>query len=520
MNYPAALDQSSTPHQDEGFVKRLNLTSATTLVMGCMVGSGIYLVSADISRLVQSPALLLAAWMITGVMTIIGGLAYGELAAMMPRVGGQYVFLRESLGPLWGFLYGWTYFLVIQCGTIAAVGVAVGKFVGVFLPSISSSHWLVLHYRVPLVRLGFMTTGNMEVGLNTQNLIAIGSILLLSGLNILTVRVSAIVQNVLTFAKITALLGLIAIGYFFGKNRIAIAANFGHNFWHNAAFGAVHQIPIGVGGGTRTVGLLTLLALAQVGSLFAADAWNSVTFTAAEVRNPSRNLPLALALGTGTIITLYLLTNVIYLLTLPLAGSPHGYTALTRGIQYASEDRVAVAVMQQAVGSVGASLMVIAILLSTFGANNGLIFSGARCYYAMAKDGLFFKSVGRLHPKYRTPHISLIVQALWASLLCLSGSYEQLLDYTMFAVLLFYILTFIGLFVLRKKKPNAHRPYRAFGYPVLPALYIGMAIFIDAVWLCYKPQYTWPGLFIVMLGVPVYLFWSRRGVKAGVKGNE
>jgi basic amino acid/polyamine antiporter, APA family len=496
--------------QDSEFVKGMGLTSATMLVMGSMVGSGIYIVSADIARLVQSPGLLVMAWVVTGVMTIIGGLAYGELSAMMPKAGGQYVFLRESLGPLWGFLYGWTYFLVIQCGTIAAVGVALGKFLGVFFPSISSSAWLLhTHYKMPAIHVGPMVFGNMDVGLNTQNLVAIVSIIVLSIVNIYGVKTGAMVQNVFTFAKTAALIGLVVFGYFLGRNATALAANFGHNFWHNAGLGTMHEIPVGLAGATAMVGVFTILAVAQVGSLFSADAWNSVTFTAAEVKNPQRNLPLSLAIGTGAVILLYILANVIYLCALPLFGDPNGTTVLARGIQFAKEDRVATAVMEQMFGAAGASLMAFAILLSTFGCNNGLILSGARCYYAMAKDGLFFKSVGKLHPKYKTPHISLLVQAIWASVLCLSGSYGQLLDYTMFSVMIFYILTLVGLFVLRRTQPDAPRPYKAFGYPVLPAIYILMAVFIDVVWLRYKPQYTWPGLIIVLLGIPVYFWWSR-----------
>ena len=495
--------------QDSEFVKGMGLTSATMLVMGSMIGSGIFIVSAEIAREVQSPALLIGAWIITGIMTIIGGLAYGELSAMMPKAGGQYVFLRESLGSLWAFLFGWTYFLVIQCGTIAAVGVAMGKFLGVFFPSISSTQWLTFHYKVPPIHVGPMVLGNMDVGLNTQNLVAILSIILLSLVNVYGVKTGALVQNAFTFAKTAALLGLVVFGYFLGKNSAALMANFGHNFWHNAGLGTLHQIPVGLAGATATVGVLTILAVAQVGSLFSADAWNSVTFTAAEVKNPHRNLPLSLAIGTGAVIVLYILANFVYLCALPLVGNPHGTTVLSRGIQYASEDRVATAVMQQMFGALGASLMALAILVSTFGCNNGLILSGARCYYAMARDGLFFRQVGRLHPKYKTPHVSLAVQAIWASVLCLSGTYGQLLDYTMFAQLAFYILTLLGLFVLRSTRPDAERPYKAFGYPVLPAIYILMAVFIDVVWLRYKPQYTWPGLIIVLLGIPVYFWWSR-----------
>ncbi|HEU5403102.1 MAG TPA: amino acid permease [Terriglobales bacterium] len=488
----------------------MGLTSATMLVMGSMIGSGIFIVSAEIAREVQSPALLIGAWVITGIMTIIGGLAYGELSAMMPRAGGQYVFLRESLGSLWAFLFGWTYFLVIQCGTIAAVGVAMGKFLGVFFPSVSSTHWLSFHYKVPPIHVGPMVLGNMDVGLNTQNLVAILSIILLSVINVYGVKLGALVQVVFTFAKTAALLGLIVFGYFLGKNATAIMANFssGH-FWHNAGLGTLHQIPVGLAGATATVGALTILAVAQVGSLFSADAWNSVTFTAAEVKNPNRNLPLSLVIGTGAVILLYILANFVYLCALPLAGDPHGTTLLSRGIQYATEDRVATAVMQQMFGGIGASLIAVAILVSTFGCNNGLILSGARCYYAMARDGLFFRQVGKLHPKYKTPHVSLAVQAIWASALCLSGTYGQLLDYTMFSQLAFYVLTFLGLFILRRTRPDAPRPYKALGYPFLPALYILMAVFIDVVWLRYKPQYTWPGLIIVLLGIPVYFWWSR-----------
>jgi APA family basic amino acid/polyamine antiporter len=501
----------SASQQDSEFVKGMGLTSATMLVMGSMIGSGIYIVSADIARLVQSPGLLIMAWVVTGVMTIIGGLAYGELSAMMPKAGGQYVFLRESLGSLWGFLYGWTYFLVIQCGTIAAVAVALGKFLGVFFPSISSSAWLLhTHYKVPAYHVGPMVFGNMDVGLNTQNLVAILSIIFLSIVNIYGVKTGALVQNIFTFAKTAALLGLVFFGYFVGRNATAIAANFGSNFWHNAGLGTLHDIPVGLAGATATVGVFTILAVAQVGSLFSADAWNSVTFTAAEVKNPQRNLPLSLAIGTGAVIVLYILANFIYLCALPLFGDPNGATTLARGIQFAKEDRVATAVMEQMFGSTGVSLMAIAILVSTFGCNNGLILSGARCYFAMARDGLFFNSVGKLHPKYKTPHISLLVQGVWASVLCLSGSYGQLLDYTMFSVMIFYILTLGGLFVLRRTQPDAPRPYKAFGYPVLPAIYILMAVFIDIVWLRYKPQYTWPGLIIVLLGIPVYFWWSRK----------
>jgi len=494
---------------DNEFVKGLGLTSATTLVMGSMIGSGIFIVSAEIARQTSSPALLIGAWLITGFMTITGALAYGELAAMMPEAGGQYVYLRESLGPLWGFLYGWTLYLVIQTGTIAAVGVACGKFLGVFYPSISSSNWILHLWKVPPIPIGPMVLGNMDVGLNTQNLVAVLVVIFLSVLNVFGVRLGAAVQNIFTFAKTAALLGLVGLGLFLGRNAQAIAANFGSNFWHNAGFGALHPVQVGAGGPIALVGTITILAVAQVGSLFSADAWNNVTFTAGEVKNPQRNLPLSLAIGTGVVIFLYVMANLVYLAALPLIGDANGTTLVARGIQYASEDRVATAVMEQIFSSSGAKIMAVLILISGFGCNNGLILAGARVYYAMAKDGLFFKNAAKLHPKYHTPAHSLMMQCLWTCVLCISGSYGQLLDYIIFAVLLFYILTIVGLFVLRVKRPDVPRPYRAIGYPVLPAIYILMAVFIDIVLLRYKPQYTWPGLFIVLLGIPVYFLWSR-----------
>jgi basic amino acid/polyamine antiporter, APA family len=517
----AASDWELHSHQDTELVKGLGLTSATMLVMGSMIGSGIFIVSAEIARETGSPALLIGAWLVTGFMTVVGALSYGELAAMMPRAGGQYVYLRESLGPLWGFLYGWTLFLVIQTGTIAAVGVAFGKFLGIFFPSIASTNWILHFWKVPPIRIGPMVLGNMDVGLNTQNLVSIVIVIVLSIINIFGVKTGAMIQNVFTFAKVSALLGLVLLGAFIGRNAQALAANFNGHFWQSAGLSAQHAVQVGVGGPTVMVGTLTILAVAQVGSLFSADAWNNVTFTAGEVKNPSRNLPLSLAMGTGVVILLYVLCNVIYLTALPLVGNPQGAAGmaggantaadvLARGIQYAREDRVATAVLQLMFGSSGASLMAIAIMLSSFGCCNGLILSGARVYYAMAKDGLFFKSVSKLHPKYKTPVVSLMVQMLWTCILCISGSYGQLLDYIIFAVLIFYVLTIVGLFVLRRTHADAPRPYKAVGYPVLPAIYILMALFIDVVLLRYKPQYTWPGLIIVLVGIPVYYMWSRQ----------
>src|SRR5450755_3446695 len=509
------FDTTSKSGADQEFVKGLGLISATTLVMGSMIGSGVFIVAADMARIVDSPALLIAAWLVAGFMTIVGALSYGELAAMMPRAGGQYVYLREALGPLWGFLYGWTLFLVIQTGTIAAVGVAFGKFLGIFVPSISSTHWLLHLWKVPPIHVGPMVLGNMDVGINTQNLVAILLVIFLSVVNIFGVKTGAAIQNIFTVAKVSALLGLAVFGFALGRNASAVAANFG-NFWHNASLGAQHAVQVGVGGPIVMVGTLTILAVAQVGSLFSADAWNNVTFTAGEVKNPSRNLPLSLALGTGVVIALYIACNFIYLMALPLSGDPHGATILDRGIKYATEDRVATAVLSQMFGKLGEYMMAIAIMLSGFGCVNGLILAGARVYYAMAKDGLFFKSVAKLHPVHKTPAVSLMVQMAWTCLLCISGSYGQLLDYIIFAVLVFYILTIVGLFVLRRTHPEAERPYKAVGYPILPAIYIVVALFIDVVLLRYKPQYTWPGLLIVLLGIPVYYIWRPRAETTSV----
>jgi basic amino acid/polyamine antiporter, APA family len=495
----------------------MGLFSATAIVMGSMIGSGIFIVSAEMSRGLGSPALLIAAWLVTALMTIIGALSYGELAAMMPKAGGQYVYLREALGPLWGFLYGWTLFLVIQTGTIAAVGVAFGKFLGVFFPSVSASNWIWHIGHVPPWHVGPMVLGNMDIGLNTANLSAIVVITLLTVLNTMGVKMGAAVQNVFTSAKVLALAAVVLVGLV-AKNAVAIAANFGtgwHNFWAGAGWGTLHAVQVGVGGPTVYVGLLTMVAVVQVGSLFSSDSWNNVTFTAGEIRDPKRNIPLSLVIGTGVVLLLYVLCNFVYLSVLPMVGDPAAATIAGRGIQFASEDRVATAVMEQAFAGSGAKLMAAVILISTFGCVNGLLMAGARVYYAMSRDGLFFKSVGKLSEGSKTPVNSLWVQWAWTCLLCLSGSYGQLLDYVIFAVLVFYILTIAGLFVLRRTRPEAVRPYKAFGYPVLPGLYIVMAGWISVVLLRYKPQYTWPGLMIVLLGIPVYLVWTRMAAATG-----
>jgi APA family basic amino acid/polyamine antiporter len=500
-------ENAAAPH----FVQGMGLFSATAIVMGSMIGSGIFIVSADMSRVLGSPALLIAAWLVTALMTVIGALSYGELAAMMPKAGGQYVYLRESLGPIWGFLYGWTLFLVIQTGTIAAVGVAFGKFLGVFFPSVSQTNWI-------------WHVGSGNVGLSTVGLTAIVVITLLTLLNTRGIRLGAAVQNVFTSAKVLALLGVIAVGvllHVLAHDKAGQMENFGphwQNFWAGAGISVRHPVDIGsffgLGGGSAMVGIFTLIAVVQVGSLFSSDAWNNVTFTAGEIKNPKRNLPLSLAIGTGTVLLLYIACNFVYLMVLPMMGSPDAHIALGRGIAHASQDRVATAMMEEAFGAVGAKLMAAAILISTFGCVNGMLLAGARVYYAMSCDGLFFKGVGKLDAKTGVPRNSLWLQWAWTCLLCLSGSYGQLLDYVIFAVLVFYVLTIVGLFVLRRKQPDAPRPYRAFGYPVLPALYIVMATWICGVLLRYKPQYTWPGLILVLLGLPVYWVWTRKKLVA------
>jgi basic amino acid/polyamine antiporter, APA family len=510
---PDPIPEPQAPASAPHLVQSLGLFSSTALVVGSMIGSGIFIVDADIARGTGSPALFLGAWVVAAVLTMIGALSYGELAAMMPKAGGQYIYLRESLGPLWGFLYGWTLFLVIQTGTIAAVCVAFGKFLGVFFPAISTTHWLWHIAHVPAWKVGPMVLGNMEIGINTANLTGMVVVFFLTIVNIFGVRLGALIQNVFTTAKALSLAGLILITFTVGRTATAWQANFGAEFWKNAGWGSLHAVQVGVGGPIVLVNALVILAVVQVGSLFSADAWNNITFTAGEVKNPKRNIPLSLVLGTGFVLTVYFLVSLGYLLVLPLHGDPHGATVMARGIQFATEDRVATAALEPVFHSAGAMLMAVAILISTFGCVNGMTLAGARVYYAMSRDGLFFKSVGRLHPNFRTPVAGLLIQALWTAVLCISGSYSQLLDYIIFAVLVFYILTIVGLFVLRFKQPDAPRPYKAWGYPLLPAIYITLAAWICVVLLRYKPQYTWPGLVLVLLGIPVYFFWSFRKKK-------
>jgi APA family basic amino acid/polyamine antiporter len=475
---------------EQGFVRGIGPLAAISLVVGSMIGSGIFLVSADISRQVTDlgPGGLMLVWAVTGAMTMAGALSYIELAAMMPKAGGQYVFLREGLSPILGFLYGWTLFAVIQTGTIAAVAIAFAKFLAVFFPALTDTIILSLgSLRLP----GSPTP--IQIGVSLQRLVAIAMVLGLTIINIRGVRLGAAVQTVFTVAKVGALIALIVLGLLVFRQAEAGHLNFG-NFW---------------GTGPWTLAVVPVVAAAMVGSLFSSDAWNNVTFAAAEVRDPTRNLPRALAIGTGLVTVLYLLANLAYLSVLPFHGAPDGVTAVARGIQYASADRVGTAAVAVMLGSIGASLMALAILISVFGCNNGLILAGPRVYYAMSRDGLFFERAGRLHSRYRTPAFGLVAQAVWTSALCLSGTYNQLLDYVMFAVLIFYFLTILALLRLRRTRPELARPVKAVGYPVVQLLYMAALAAIVVVLLIRKPEYTMPGLLIVALGVPVYLIWRR-----------
>jgi APA family basic amino acid/polyamine antiporter len=506
------------PEQSEaaatGFVRELGPLDSTMIVAGSMIGSGIFIVPADIARQVGSAGWLLVVWLVTGLLTVAAALSYGELAAMMPRAGGQYVYLREAWSPLWGFLYGWTLFLVIQTGTIAAVAVGFSRFLGVLVPAISPTAWIVQP-----IDLSY----GYAVSLSWQQLVGILLIVFLSATNTRGIKLGKLIQNTFTGAKTLSLLALVLLGILFGRNHAAIAANFADAWTPRGASPIRPDLPLvpAVTAGAGAMGLLVAIGVSQVGSLFSADAWNNITFAAAEVKDPRRTLPLALGAGTTLVIGLYVLANVSYLVTLPLTA-----------IQHAPDDRVATAALEHIFGPAGATLMAVAIIISTFGCNNGLILAGPRVYYAMARDRLFFRSTGRLNRRH-VPAFGLVLQCVWASLLVLprirlrdaagaplhdaaghaqyGNLYSNLLDYVVFAVVLFYILTIAGLFVLRRKRPDAPRPYRAFGYPVLPAFYLLAAVAIEVVLLLYRTQTTWPGLLIVLTGIPVYLLWRRGG---------
>lgn len=478
---------SHSDRPDSQFVRGIGPLAATSLVVGSMIGSGIFIVSADIARQLGAygPGGLLLCWLASGAMTMMGALAYAELAAAMPQAGGQYVFLREGLNPAAGFLYGWTLFTVIQSGTIAAVGVAFAKFLGVLVP-----------WSSPEVFLQFgslsMPGGTIELGLSNQRVVAIAMILLLTAINTRGVSLGASIQTIFTVAKIGALAALVLLGLFVFRNTDIASLNFSAGTFSGAM--------------PWTAALLPVLATAMVGSLFSSDAWNNVTFAAAEVREPAKNLPRALALGTALVSLLYLLANVAYLQILPFGGTAEGATVLERGIQFATQDRVGVAAFEVMFGSIGGTVMAVAILISTFGCNNGLILAGPRAYFAMARDGLFFARAGQLDPVTRTPSFGLWTQAAWASVLCLTGTYNELLNYVIFAALIFYGLTTLALFRLRRTRPEMPRPVKAVGYPVLPALYIVAIVGILVALLADPVQrkFSFLGLLIVALGLPVY----------------
>lgn len=466
------------------FRRTLGLFDSTMLVAGSMIGSGIFIVSADIARQVGSPLLVLLVWALTGFLTIIAALSYGELAGLFPQAGGQYVYLRESFGRMSGFLYGWTLFTVIQTGTIAAVAMAFAKYTSVFLPSVSEKNVLI-------------DLGLWGHTINGAQVFAIISILLLTAINARGVNLGKLIQNTFTTTKIVSVVAIALAGLLVGWGSGAFDGNLGSI--------TTSQIPAP----SSSMPWLAMIAVAMVGSVFSSDAWNNITFAAAEVKDPQRTIPRALVGGVLLVTALYILTNLAYLCVLTLGGSETGATAVERGIAYATNDRVGAAAADVMFGPIGAGIMAVLIMISTFGCNNGLILSGARAYYAMASDKLFFRSAATLN-KNDVPSRSLWMQAAWASVLCLSGRYGDLLDYVVFAVLIFYVLTIIGIIKLRRTRPDLPRPIKAVGYPILPALYIVIALGICVSLLIYKPNYSWPGLIIVATGVPVYLFWSKR----------
>ena len=445
--------------------KSLSLFDSTAIIIGSMIGSGIFIVSAEISRQVETPGMLLLAWVVTAIITIFGALSYGELAAAMPRAGGQYIYLKEAYGKMYGFLYGWTLFSVIQTGTIAAVGVAFAKFTGVFFPVISGDNY-IFHLS--------------SFHISTQQLLAITLIILLTLYNFKDVKAGAFLQNIFTVSKVIALLLLVILGLYFGIKGAGNWSNF------SPAFPSVITL--------TTIGVF---GAAMTGSLFSADAWNNITYTAGEVHNPQRNLPLSLFIGTGTVMLLYMLANVAYIYVLPI-----------NAIQHAENDRVATLLMETILGTNGKFFMALMIMISTFGCLNGLILTAARVYYAMAKDGLFLPKAAKLN-KNNVPANSLTMQCIWSCLLCFSGTYGDLLNYIMFAVMLFYILTITGLFILRKKRPDMERPYKAFGYPVIPALYIFMAAMVAFDMLIYQTKSSLYGLVIILIGIPIYYIFKK-----------
>jgi basic amino acid/polyamine antiporter, APA family len=476
------------PAKDTGFVRGLGLYDSTMVVIGVMIGSGIFIVSADMSRLINSPGWMLMAWVLTGVLTLTAALSYGELASMLPHAGGMYIYLREAFSPLFGFLYGWTFFTVIQTGTIAAVAVAFARFFSILWPAIGENRYLI----VPI----HLSSG-YALSLSTAQLVAILVIAVLTWTNSRGLEYGKLVQNFFTSAKTLALAALILCGIFLGWNSTAVHANFANAF----ALGAFDP-SLGVAAGS-VAGLIVALSVAQSGSLFSADSWHDITIIAGEVQNPRRTLPIALAIGTAVVIVLYLLANIAYLVVLPMLE-----------IQNAPSDRVATAVVEKIFPGYGPVLMAVAIMISTFGCVNSLVLAGARATYAMSHDGLFFRRAGVLN-RARVPGWSLLVQGIWAAVLVLPRTYDpqtrqygnlysNLLDYVISAALIFYILTIAGVFRLRHTRPDAERPYRVPGYPFVPGLYIACATAVLIMLFQHRAATTWPGLVIVCLGAVVY----------------
>ena len=456
------------------FKPSLGLLDATMIVAGSMIGSGIFIVSADITRNVGSAGWLIAVWLITGFMTLTAALSYGELSAMFPKAGGQYVYLKEAYNPLAGFLYGWSFFAVIQTATIAAVGVAFSKFAGYFIPALELNDNNVL----------FQILG---LKIYTAQIVSILLIVLLTWINTGGIKSGKIIQTVFTVVKLLSLFGLIIFGFLLAAKTEIWNAN-----WQDAWGMKTRNADGSILGGVAGSAVLGAIAASMVGSIFSSDAWNNVTFIAGEVRNPKRNIGLSLFFGTLIVTLIYVAANLMYISVLPLSD-----------IASAPQDRVAVSASKAIFGNIGTYVIAIMIMISTFGCNNGLILAGARVYYTMAKDGLFFKKTGILN-KNNVPEFALWIQCLVASILCLSGRYGDLLDMISFVVVLFYALTIAGIFILRKKMPNAERPYKAFGYPILPAIYIVMAIAFCVLLIFYKPTYAGWGLAIVLAGIPIY----------------
>ncbi len=470
----------------EQFKRSLGLIDGTMLVAGSMIGSGVFIVSADMMRNVGSPGLMLLVWIISGILTVTAAVSYGELAGMFPKAGGQYVYLREAYGSLVAFLYGWAFFSVIQTGTIAAVGVGFSKFAAYLIPAVSEKNILL--------DLGFFK-------LSAAQVVSIMSIMLLTWINSRGLENGKWIQLILTFTKIAALALLIIFGLTIGFNADVWSANWGAGFWNFGTWTMSGETPVFTAVQGGVLAIASAIAVSSVGSLFSMEAWNSVTFVAGEMRNPQRNIGLSLFLGTLTVTIIFLLANVMYTATL-----------LPEQIAFAKDDRVGIAAGVAAFGPGIVLLIAVMLMISTFGCNNGLILSGARVYYTMAKDGLFFSKAADLN-KSNVPGYALWTQCIWASGLCLTGRYGDLLDYVIFTVLLFYILTIAGIFILRRKLPDAERPYKAFGYPVVPVVYMAATLFICVNLLIYKPLYSWPGLGIVLLGVPLY-YWLAKNKSA------